>query len=57
MQRSRTAGAPWEDQGGGQAEGRAGPGHMPISRSSGEVLWGSQVKARFINSNQKSGIW
>lgn len=29
-------------------------GHMPLLKSVGGVLWGSQAKAELVNSNQKS---
>ena len=31
-------------------------GHMPLLGIEGQVLWDSWAKARFVNSNQKSGV-
>lgn len=44
--------ATWKGQG-RMHQRRAGPGHMPLLGSMGAVLWGSQAKPRFVNSNEK----
>lgn len=43
----------WGGQGRMQVETEQDLDHMPLLRSRGKVLWGSQAKARLVNSNQK----
>lgn len=39
-----------------QTDGEAGPGHIPLLRFMGGVLWGSWARARLVNSSQERGF-
>lgn len=50
---SRSQRATWRGQGRMKAETEQDLDHMHLLGSTGRVLWGSQARAKLVNSNQK----